>query len=340
MKKFQLAMLAFVMTAFLAVTATAEPIGRPDYKTLLKSTDAFTFVMDISGSMMQISSERGKTQFNQPKIVMAKQVVAAINDRMPTLDYMASLYTVSGVTNPVKAGAWNRAAYGKAVSAIPATLAVWGRLTNLGADFAAIQSGLKGASVFVTDGVSNIGPDAIAAFSRAQKASGAKFAIISLADTAEGKATIKKMAAAAGNALVVNAADLMYDPVAVDAFVKAMFYKEVTPAINKVVFFDTGKYDLKPEAIAILDDCIVTILNAPRGVRTVEVEGWADSRGGFGPSNDKLSENRARAVVEYFKSKGVPAEKIYMQGNNVSYQFNNATAAGRQDNRRTNIIIN
>ncbi len=333
MRKLRIAALAMALGAVMSVTAVAKPLGRPNLPVLLKAVDSFTFVVDISGSMMM----DGPADLQKSSV--AKLVLGAINDRMPSLDYSAALFTASGSTNPVQMAEWDRAAYGQAIADLPTDLAIYGRRTNLAKDIMMSEPGLRGSSVFVTDGVSNIGEDAVAAFAAAKRSTGAKFAIISLANTAEGKANIMKMAAAT-QAYVVEAQDLMYDPVAVDAFIEEMFYVERAAVVLSSVFFATGKYDLTPETMATLDEAIVTILNNPRGVRTVHVEGFADSVGGWGAGNQTLSENRAKAVRNYFVDRGVSEDIVYFRGDNVSYKNNNATSEGRHDNRRVDIIIN
>ena len=340
MKTFRVLVAVCALVCFGAVAAFAQPIGRPDTLTLLKKVDSFAFVVDTSGSMMMTPTNGLETE---PKMVLAKRLMGLINDRIPELKYNAGLFTVSPAATTVQIADWNRLAYGNAIAALPSDLPIYARLTPLGKDITALQSSLgglrNGAMILVSDGWSNLGPDAIAAFRSVLQASGAKLHIISFADTKEGKATIDQLGALSSDPCY-NARELLFNPVALDAFVKHVFYDETAPAITPTVYFDTAKWNLKPEAIAILDQAIVTINNVPRGVRTIHVEGFADAQGGVGTANQVLSGRRAHAVREYLESKGVQADKIYTRGNNVSFKYNNATVPGRHDNRRVDLIIN
>lgn len=338
MKTFRVLVTACALVCFGAVAALAQPIGRPDTPTLLKKIDSFAFVVDTSGSMMMTSPDAAES-----KIVLAKRLMGLINDRIPELAYNAGLFTVAPAATTVQAGDWNRLALGNAVAAIPNNLPVFARLTPLGKDISALQPAIggmrNGAIILVSDGYKNLGPDAVAAFRSVMQATGAKLHIISFADTMEGKKTLEQLAALSSDPCY-NGRELTFNPVALDAFVKHVFYEETTPVITDTVFFDTAKWNLKPEAIAVLDRAIVTILNKPRGVRTIEVEGYADAQGGVGTYNKILSGRRAGAVSDYLESKGVQSDKIYARGNNVSFKHNNATAPGRHDNRRADLIIN
>ncbi|MDR2727409.1 MAG: OmpA family protein [Deltaproteobacteria bacterium] len=339
MKTIRVLIAACALLCFGAAVALAAPIGRPDVPTLLKKVDSFAFVMDTSGSMMMASeNDLGA----EPKIFMAKRLVGEINDRIPALDYKAGLFTACPATTAVQMGDWNRLAYGNAVAAIRGNLPTFGRMTPLGKDITALQPSLNlrnGALILVTDGWKNLGADTIASFRSVLQATGAKLHVISFADAKEGQTIVTQLGGLQSDPCY-NARELLFNPVALDAFVKHVFYDEAVPMIMPTVYFNTAKWDLLPEAIATLDQAVATINNAPRGVRTVHVEGYADAQGGVGTANQVLSSRRANAVREYLESKGVPAQKLYTRGNNVSFKYNNATIPGRHDNRRVDLIIN
>jgi outer membrane protein OmpA-like peptidoglycan-associated protein len=103
------------------------------------------------------------------------------------------------------------------------------------------------------------------------------------------------------------------------------------------VLFDTGKYTLKPGTQVSLAK-VATILELYPGLK-VQVEGYTDSVGGD-DYNQKLSENRANAVHDFLVSNGVPAANVsaagYGKNNPVA---DNGTAAGRQQNRRVNMVV-
>lgn len=237
---------------------------------------------------------------------------------------------------------WDRSVVSKAVLGLPNNLPIYGRVTDLGGDLAALMGQLPGsgnAVILVTDGWDNIGPDPVAEAQRLASG-GTTLHIISFADTPEGKAEIARLAAVNPATVCVNGTDLLMSPVALDEFVKAVFYEEAAPIVVDSVYFATGSYALDSAAMAALNNMAAVILNEPRGVRSVEIEGFTDSVGGFSGNNIQLSYNRAMAVRDYLLSKGVPAEKIYSKGNSVSFQYGNNTTDGRQNNRRADVIIN
>jgi len=103
------------------------------------------------------------------------------------------------------------------------------------------------------------------------------------------------------------------------------------------VLFDTGKYTLKPNTKISLAK-VSGILLAYPGLR-VQVEGYTDSVGGD-EYNQKLSENRASTVKDFLVSQGVSAGSITSEGFGKSNPVaDNATAEGRAQNRRVNLVV-
>lgn len=103
------------------------------------------------------------------------------------------------------------------------------------------------------------------------------------------------------------------------------------------VLFDTGKYDLRGEAREKLARLSGIIL-AHQGLR-LEVEGHTDSTGGD-ELNQKLSEQRAATVREYLIKQGLAADSITSVGFGKTMPVaENNTAAGRQKNRRVEMIV-
>lgn len=103
------------------------------------------------------------------------------------------------------------------------------------------------------------------------------------------------------------------------------------------IFFDTDKYDLKPESMAELDR-LFRFLNQNRSV-SIEIGGHTDSIG-TANYNKSLSLQRADAVKNYLSSKGIAPERINTRG----YGFEKPIASndeeeGRALNRRTEITI-
>jgi outer membrane protein OmpA-like peptidoglycan-associated protein len=103
------------------------------------------------------------------------------------------------------------------------------------------------------------------------------------------------------------------------------------------VLFDTGRFTLRPIAREKLARLAGIALNYP-GLK-LESEGHTDNVGSEA-LNQKLSEQRANAVREYLISQGIPGDKITSSGKGFSMPVgDNKTAAGRQQNRRVELIV-
>lgn len=103
------------------------------------------------------------------------------------------------------------------------------------------------------------------------------------------------------------------------------------------VLFDLDKAQLKPGAERSIDQLATVLKENPE--RNIVVEGFTDSTGAE-EYNKKLSEERAAAVREALVSRGVNPERIQTRGYGENYPVaSNETPAGRQLNRRVEIII-
>jgi outer membrane protein OmpA-like peptidoglycan-associated protein len=102
------------------------------------------------------------------------------------------------------------------------------------------------------------------------------------------------------------------------------------------IFFDSGKSALKPGAQSTLRRIAEQLKG---GEFTIAVEGHTDSVGSD-ELNMTLSEKRANAVRDYLVEQGVPAGSISSSGKGESTPIaTNKTAAGRQQNRRVELVI-
>jgi outer membrane protein OmpA-like peptidoglycan-associated protein/tetratricopeptide (TPR) repeat protein len=107
--------------------------------------------------------------------------------------------------------------------------------------------------------------------------------------------------------------------------------------ILKNIFFEFGKAALKPESYAELDN-VVKLLQNNEGVR-LEISGHTDNVGSL-KTNMKLSEDRAKAVVEYLISKGIASSRLEYKGYAYTQPIApNTTEAGRAQNRRVEFKV-
>src|SRR5262249_11599707 len=105
------------------------------------------------------------------------------------------------------------------------------------------------------------------------------------------------------------------------------------------VLFDTGRATLKPTAREKLSK-LAGILVAYPGQLTLEIEGHTDSVGSD-EMNNRLSHSRAQSVSDYLAGAGVKSERIKaVRGFGKTKPITtNDTAAGRQLNRRVEVVI-
>jgi outer membrane protein OmpA-like peptidoglycan-associated protein len=113
--------------------------------------------------------------------------------------------------------------------------------------------------------------------------------------------------------------------------------KEVV--VLKGVNFAFNSAELTPESKKILDeDRTVARLKGEPNMR-VEVAGHTDSIGSDA-YNQKLSERRAQAVVDYLVSTGVDPKRLKAVGYGKTKPIaSNATEAGRAENRRVELQV-
>ena len=103
------------------------------------------------------------------------------------------------------------------------------------------------------------------------------------------------------------------------------------------VLFDTAKFSLRPGAREKLAK-VAGIIEGHPGL-TLVVEGYTDSVGGD-DYNQKLSEQRGGAVRDYLIAEGIAGGSVSSQGFGKTQPVaSNETAAGRQQNRRVELVI-
>ena len=99
--------------------------------------------------------------------------------------------------------------------------------------------------------------------------------------------------------------------------------------------FDTGRAAIKPVMKPVLDE---VARNLQTDVR-IEVVGHTDSTGSVAV-NQPLSVERADAVRSYLAARGVPSQRVSIDGVGAAQPIaSNETAAGRAMNRRVEIFL-
>ena len=107
--------------------------------------------------------------------------------------------------------------------------------------------------------------------------------------------------------------------------------------VLKNIFYDTDKFDLKPESKTELDK-LISFLNKNPKIH-FEISGHTDNVGSK-PYNQNLSEKRARTVFDYLVTAGIQSSRISFKGYGDSKPIaENTTDDGRSQNRRTEFLI-
>jgi outer membrane protein OmpA-like peptidoglycan-associated protein len=103
------------------------------------------------------------------------------------------------------------------------------------------------------------------------------------------------------------------------------------------VLFETDRYQLKQAIYPKLDSVVSFMYSEP--TLEIIISGHTDNTG-TEVHNLQLSENRARAVADYLRNKGIDTQRIEHKGYGSSVPvLNNETSAGRLKNRRVEMLI-
>lgn len=107
--------------------------------------------------------------------------------------------------------------------------------------------------------------------------------------------------------------------------------------IPATVSFDTGRYELKPALLPVLDSVANALVRHPE-LRAVAL-GHTDSTGSDA-TNQTLSLNRAQAVTNYLSARGVQHHRLIAQGRSWTEPVaDNSTPQGRALNRRVELYL-
>jgi outer membrane protein OmpA-like peptidoglycan-associated protein len=122
----------------------------------------------------------------------------------------------------------------------------------------------------------------------------------------------------------------------------------VTLTLNKIILakaievkdilYDYDKFNIRPDAAIRLDTLVQTLVDNPK--ISIELSSHTDQRG-KNVYNQKLSQQRAQAAVDYIVSKGVDKARITAKGYGESRPIvaNPKSEADYQRNRRTEFRV-
>jgi outer membrane protein OmpA-like peptidoglycan-associated protein len=122
--------------------------------------------------------------------------------------------------------------------------------------------------------------------------------------------------------------------------VQDFFLKKIevgTKVVMENIYFETGKAVLRPESFEALDQVSRFLENNP-GMK-LEISGHTDNTGTL-RINQRLSRDRAKAVVDYLTGKGVAEGMLVYEGYADSQPVApNSTPEGREKNRRVEFKV-
>jgi OOP family OmpA-OmpF porin len=328
---------------------------------LVQKVDNFIFFIDYSGSMGFKYMDTG-----EKKIELAKQSVKAVNQEIPELDYQSSLLTFAPYSKMYPsegaAGAYSTSDYGNAVDYVSTNFNIYGRLTPMGPDTYDLDPVLqnlsgKTAVIIVSDGLDNLGIDAVEAtrdiYNRYPGS--VCFHVISFATKPEGEATLSRIAELRDCSVMVRGEDILGSEANAEQFARDVFYDvviekekmepepeptpQVEPEVEDVislrsVHFDFDKSNIRPDMRPILDEA-ARLIKQEEG--DLMLEGHTDSIG-TEEYNMGLGRRRANSVKQYLIDKGVDANRLDTKSYGESQpKYTNETAEGRALNRRVEL---
>ena len=105
----------------------------------------------------------------------------------------------------------------------------------------------------------------------------------------------------------------------------------------KTILFDTNKATFQARTLPVLESIAAILKEYSTAI--FSIEGHTDSDG-KDPANQKLSEDRAAAVVSYLESKGIATGRLSSKGFGETTPIDtNKTKAGKANNRRVEVRL-
>lgn len=122
-----------------------------------------------------------------------------------------------------------------------------------------------------------------------------------------------------------------------DAEASKTTYETGSTIVLKNVYFDFNKSILLQQSFNELEK-VVEMMNSHPQMK-IAILGHTDNQGSDS-YNQRLSENRAKAVVDYLESRGIPAKRMRYKGYGKARPIDtNSTESGRANNRRVELQI-
>lgn len=180
--------------------------------------DNFVILIDQSGSMFMEHKER-----KEIKAALLKKMLLPMNERIPELGYMSAIQGFYPRETLIGPQPYSRYSFEQEIQELPEKGKVFGKLTPLGTEMKALDRVMGGffgktSVIVVSDGEANKGDDPYkAAKSLHSEYTNICFDVISLADSPEGEATLRKITSL-GSCTFADGEEMISDLVAIDSF--------------------------------------------------------------------------------------------------------------------------
>jgi OOP family OmpA-OmpF porin len=192
---------------------------------LVPKVDNFIILVDQSGSMFQTSQGKATAKAEQ-----ARNILSAMNERIPALGFTGAVQTFPPDITLVGPKVYERDLFGNMIQGLPVEGEIYGNQTPLGQGILGLGHVLQDmtpgrtAVIIVSDGEENSGLDGIEAAKDIRgKYPNTCFHAVSLAESDEGRRTLREITQL-GGCVYAEGSDLASDGMAMDGFVKDVFY--------------------------------------------------------------------------------------------------------------------
>jgi outer membrane protein OmpA-like peptidoglycan-associated protein/tetratricopeptide (TPR) repeat protein len=131
------------------------------------------------------------------------------------------------------------------------------------------------------------------------------------------------------------------DTINVKLYLDPLFEKGKTFRLRPI-YYNFDKYNIRADASLVLDELLQTLHENP--TLMIELASHTDCRG-TSKYNDRLSQNRAQAVVDYLVSRGISRDRMVAKGYGESKLINrcadgvDCSEEEHQENRRTEFTV-
>lgn len=139
-----------------------------------------------------------------------------------------------------------------------------------------------------------------------------------------------------------NTSDIMLNVVEIEPMVQEITANAMLDALNKDgsvalnILFETGKSAIEKESLTIVDQIFELLNNNPE--LKISIEGHTDNVG-VPANNKKLSQDRAKAVMDALVTKGIDKSRMSFTGwGQEKPVADNSTEEGKAQNRRVEIV--